>query len=456
ERAKREKEEKAATLKRDKKTVSKTSVTKIPSLSRVGQPSSIIVEVAGHDQLEITITDNKKKQIGTELIEIEPGVMQVNFTPQVVGDHDIEVKYGGVPVTAIPFTCRAYDPTKIKVGAIPKGLLDKPVYFTVDASEAGVGNLEVAVNDGRVPSMAHALGQHRYDISFVPKENADHTITIRFNNEPVPGSPFTCQLVSAAQASASGPGLERVPVDELTEIKIQTSVRDPQGNDLPVDISRSRHDDTMCVATYTPKCVGNHQVDISMLGEPIAGSPFTAKAYDARMARLSQCDQAIVGKPCTFAIDAARAGAGNMEIIVSVDNRNVPNFVQAEGQAKFKVSFTPQEAKEHVISVRFNGVSVPGSPMRCMVENAPSSALAAAPLATMAPSVSTGLTGVPLERHVVERTERTERYTTDRSAEKTSLSSDLKHAQVRISKTTVYIRLFQKFYSLSNFGFDLT
>ncbi|EYB91193.1 hypothetical protein Y032_0209g2104 [Ancylostoma ceylanicum] len=427
ERAKREKEEKAATLKKDKKSkhksISKTAVTKIPSLSRVGQPSSVIVEVAGHDQLEITITDNKKNQIGTEIIEIEPGVMQVNFTPQVVGDHDIEVKYGGVPVTAIPFTCRAYDPTKIKVGQIPKGLLDKPVYFTVDASEAGVGNLEVAVNDGRVPSMAHALGQHRYDISFVPKENADHTITIRFNNEPVPGSPFTCQLVSAAQASASGPGLERVPVDELTEIKIQTNVasdaqpevrvRDPQGNDLPVEITRSRQDDTLCIATYTPKCVGNHQVDISMLGEPIAGSPFTAKAYDARMARLSQCDQAIVGKPCTFAIDAARAGAGNMEIIVSVDNRNVPNFVQAEGQARFKVSFTPQEAKEHVISVRFNGVSVPGSPMRCMVENAPTTSAVAAPLATMAPSVSTGLTGSAPER-----------------VEKSSLTNDLKHAQV--------------------------
>ncbi|KAK6008917.1 Filamin/ABP280 repeat protein, partial [Ostertagia ostertagi] len=398
------------------KSVSKTSVTKIPSLSRVGQPSSIIVEVAGHDQLEIIITDNKKNQIGTEIIEIEPGVMQVNFTPQVVGDHDIEVKYGGVPVTAIPFTCRAYDPTKIKVGAIPKGLLDKPVYFTVDASEAGVGNLEVAVNDGRVPSMAHALGQHRYDISFVPKESADHTITIRFNNEPVPGSPFTCHLVSAAQASASGTGLERVPVDELTEIKIQTSasdaqpevrVRDPQGNDLPVEITRSRQDETLYIATYTPKCVGNHQVDISMMGEPIAGSPFTAKAYDARMARLSQCDQAIVGKPCTFAIDAARAGAGNMEIIVSVDNRNVPNFVQAEGQAKFKVSFTPQEAKEHVISVRFNGVSVPGSPMRCMVENAPATS-------TLAPSVSSALTGTSPE------------YSIDKS----SLAKDLRNAQV--------------------------
>uniref|UniRef100_A0A1I7XV17 Filamin-A n=1 Tax=Heterorhabditis bacteriophora TaxID=37862 RepID=A0A1I7XV17_HETBA len=327
-----------------------------------------------------THCNNKKNEIGTDILEVEPGVMQINFTPVHVGDHEIEVKYGGVPVTGSPFTCRAYDPANIKVGTIPKGLLDKPVYFTVDASEAGVGNLEVAVNEGRVPSMAHALGQHKYDISFVPKENCDHTITVRFNNEPVPGSPFICHLVSAAQASASGPGLERVPVDELTEIKIQTDgtsedmpeirIRDPQSNDLPVNITRSKNDETLCIATYTPKCVGNHQIDITLSNEPIAGSPFTAKAYDARMARLTPCEKAVIGKPCTFTIDAARAGAGNMEIIVSVDNRNVPNFVQAEGQAKFKVSFTPQEAKEHVISVRFNGVSVPGSPMRCSVEPA--------------------------------------------------------------------------------------
>lgn len=57
----------------------------------------------------------------------------------------------------------------------------------MDAGEAGVGNLEVAVNEGRIPSMAHSLGQHRYDISFVPRDPLDHTISIRFNNESVPG-----------------------------------------------------------------------------------------------------------------------------------------------------------------------------------------------------------------------------------------------------------------------------
>ncbi|CAB3401181.1 unnamed protein product [Caenorhabditis bovis] len=425
ERAKREKEERA-TLKKDKKNKShrfpqKTSVSKIPSLSRVGQPSSIVVDVSGHDQLEIRVLDSKKNEIGTEIVEIEPGSMQINFTPVTVGDHEIDVKYGGVPVTGSPFTCRAYDPAKIKVGAIPKGLLDKPVYFTVDASEAGVGNLEVAVCDGRVPSMAHALGQHKYDISFVPKENIDHSITVRFNNEPVPGSPFTCHLVSSTQATAVGAGLERVAVDEKTEIEIQTDdqeavpsvrVRDPQANDLPVNVTRSKDNETLHIATYTPKCVGNHQIDISINGEPIAGSPYTAKAYDARKALLTPPTHAVVGKPATFVIDAARAGAGNMEIIVSVDNRNVPNFVQAEGQARFKVSFTPQEPKEHVISVKFNGSSVTGSPLRCEVAPAGAgesahmigaAALAKSPKSEREVSKTTALKKTPEIKEVVEK-----------------------------------------------------
>nr|CAD2206051.1 unnamed protein product [Meloidogyne enterolobii] len=57
-----------------------------------------------------------------------------------------------------------------------------------------------------------------------------------------------------------------------------------------------------------------------------------------------------------------------MEIIVSVEKRNVPNYVQPEGQAKFRVTFTPQEALEHLISVKFNGISVPGSPLCCPIQ----------------------------------------------------------------------------------------
>mgnify|MGYP007002796842 CR=1 FL=1 len=42
------------------------------------------------------------------------------------------------------------------------------------------------------------------------------------------------------------------------------------------------------------------------------------------------------------------AGAGNLEIIVSSNGRNVPNYVQSEGNARFKVNFKPTEVNLHV------------------------------------------------------------------------------------------------------------
>lgn len=61
--------------------------------------------------------------------------------------------------------------------------------------------------------MAHGLGQHRYEISFVPRELRPHTITVKFNRESVPGSPFTCKIEQSAAVEISGVGLERVPVN---------------------------------------------------------------------------------------------------------------------------------------------------------------------------------------------------------------------------------------------------
>lgn len=132
----------------------------------------------------------------------------------------------------------------------------------VDASEAGVGNLEVAVNEGKIPSMAQSLGQHRYDISFVPKDDVPHTISVKFNNESVPGqsyrycnrssinntlrlsssfliltgSPFTCNIASGQsitiqKISASGPGLERIPASKPAKITI-----DHQGEIISEDL----------------------------------------------------------------------------------------------------------------------------------------------------------------------------------------------------------------------------
>lgn len=85
----------------------------------------------------------------------------------------------------------------------------------------------------------------------------------------------------------------------------------------------------------------------------IEGSPFLVKAYDASRVIVSDITDGTVGKPVSFSINASQAGAGNLEIIVAVAGRNVPNFVQSEGNARFKVNFKPTEAAIHTLSVRY-------------------------------------------------------------------------------------------------------
>ena len=70
------------------------------------------------------------------------------------------------------------------------------VVVTVDASQAGEGNLEITISArGRnIPTKVHPQGSARFTVSFVPLEAIDHVITITFNKEAVPGK---LQVVTA-------------------------------------------------------------------------------------------------------------------------------------------------------------------------------------------------------------------------------------------------------------------
>lgn len=46
-----------------------------------------------------------------------------------LGDHEIAININGHELNGSPFTCRAYDPAKIKVGEVPDGTVNKPVHF---------------------------------------------------------------------------------------------------------------------------------------------------------------------------------------------------------------------------------------------------------------------------------------------------------------------------------------
>jgi hypothetical protein len=62
-------------------------------------------------------------------------------------------------------------------------------FVSVDASQAGEGNLEITISarGHNIPTQVHPQGNARFAVSFIPIEPTDHVISINFNKESVPG-----------------------------------------------------------------------------------------------------------------------------------------------------------------------------------------------------------------------------------------------------------------------------
>lgn len=59
--------------------------------------------------------------------------------------------------------------------------------ITVDASDAGEGQLEISINEGEVPNHVTVVGGGRCLVSFTPEHVKPHMIDIKFNSETVIG-----------------------------------------------------------------------------------------------------------------------------------------------------------------------------------------------------------------------------------------------------------------------------
>ena len=59
--------------------------------------------------------------------------------------------------------------------------------LSVDASQAGEGQLEISINEGEVPNHVQVVGGGRCLVSFTPEQTKPHLIDIKFNGETVTG-----------------------------------------------------------------------------------------------------------------------------------------------------------------------------------------------------------------------------------------------------------------------------
>lgn len=137
------------------------------------------------------------------------------------------------------------------------------------------------------------------------------------------------------------------------------------GENIPTKVIRQ---DDKYIAKFRPIVVGRHLITVTANDQHISGSPFSCNVFDVSRVIITGLEQqngpTSLGIPVTFSVDAAGAGEGTLELVVSTATSTVKAEVVACARGLYDVTFIPQTCEPHFVNITFNDVPVEGNPFR--------------------------------------------------------------------------------------------
>ena len=249
--------------------------------------------------------------------------MVAEYQPTEVGPHIVKIfdKARNQHVAGSPYTCNVYDARKVSVsGLVAKQPVGKPLTFTVDASQAGEGTLELVVTTARASVRAEVQARSRglYDVTFVPSEATPHFVNITFNEQDIKHSPFEINVVADATERGTrhekrnakfadlvlrGDGLVKASVgrDAVFTVnaknvveKIGVRIYDPSGRVVPHRESEVQSAINRII--YCPQKVGPYTINILDAESNTAGEPIVVDVFDPSNIKLSKLGDVVMSQ----------------------------------------------------------------------------------------------------------------------------------------------------------------
>ncbi|XP_017885701.1 filamin-A isoform X4 [Ceratina calcarata] len=342
------------------------------------------LSMEGPSKAEIQCKDNEDGTLNISYKPTEPGyyIMNLKFADHHVDGSPFTVKVSGegsnrqrekiqrqreaVPITEVGSQCKL----TFKIPGITS--------FDLTATVTSPGGV---TEDAEIKEVEDGL----YAVAFVPKELGVHTVSVRYKEMHIPGSPFQFTVGplrdgGAHRVHAGGPGIERGEQGEPCEFNIWT--REAGAGTLAVSVegpSKAQIDfkdrkDGSCYVSYVVSEPGEYRVGIKFNDQHIPDSPH--KVYispamgDAHKLEVMRFPDSGVqpDKPSTFLVRKNGAAKGELDAkLVSPSGLQDDCFIQVVDNDTYSVRFLARENGIHSIHIKFNGVHIPGSPYRVKV-----------------------------------------------------------------------------------------
>ncbi|XP_053377764.1 filamin-A-like isoform X5 [Mercenaria mercenaria] len=317
------------------------------------------------------------------------------YTPTESGNNSVKVIYADKEVPKSPYHVDVQSPVDITKVQI-KGL-EKPVDvgetrpITIDTSSTGKPDAPCRVSvtnpKGKTAELPAETAPEGYKTLFAPLEPGPHKVNVEFAGQPVPDSPFSVDVMPAAEVGAvQVKGLETpIEVGEARPVQINTAktgkpdapcrvtATNPKGQtaELPTQKTPEGYQ-----TVFAPLEEGPHKVNVNFAEKEVPKSPFTVQvepACDVGKVEVMGLETPIkVGEPRPITIMTSTTGKPDAPCKVNVTNPRgqtveLPTRKIPEG---YTATMAPQEVGPHRVNVDFNGKEVPKSPFNVMAEPA--------------------------------------------------------------------------------------
>uniref|UniRef100_A0A5K3FEG0 Calponin-homology (CH) domain-containing protein n=1 Tax=Mesocestoides corti TaxID=53468 RepID=A0A5K3FEG0_MESCO len=330
-------------------------------------------------------------------VELPNGKVNVCYTPQMPGDHMVEILFGGQLVQGGRFNQKAVNLDEL-IQPVPEERVERvPIqtmhsttltqyhesvkdtgYYPIDFKlpvGSKFGNLEGIVRTPGGRTIRPTLldnGDGTVTAQFQPNEAGLHELDITYNGVPIEGSPFRFYVepVGSGRVTAYGPGLSHGRAGEPAEFTLVTREAGAGGLSIAVEgpskaeiVCRDNKNGT-CSASYLPLAPGEYTISIKFMDQHIQGSPFIANIMEDPL----RMTQVMVGTTSEVPLRISETDIYNLTATVTNPSGiEQPSMIKRLPNGHLGISFTPREIGDHLVNVYRNGRPIPNSPFKIFV-----------------------------------------------------------------------------------------
>ena len=353
----------------------------------------VSTEGAGEGELEASVRDMATKEPLT--IDISKSSENekhyiLEFSIKQEREYLVSIMYGPQHIPQSPFKLSFAGPQGAACcHAEGDGLnsvqVSKWSQFIVSTANAGLGELSVKIEkegeETEPTKLVRPLPDNRYEVGYLPTSRGIYTISVLWEDEHIPGSPFEVRSYNPANASLLSipEAVSESYIDQPLQFTVKAEDVSEEGElevilqsqDKIISGQGIKGEDGNYTCTIYPPEPGRYTAHVRWNGEHIQGSPFKVKVMTPPKPENIRAygpglENGYVGQEGNFTVETGEGGAG----ILAVDVQGPKGAFQIhmrrhpENDRTVLVRYNPIDAGPYVIDILWSGVHVPGSPFK--------------------------------------------------------------------------------------------